>query len=108
MVYWIYTELTHEQLPEISDEDYHMLIQMYKEALDCFENDVPPEVKGTRVNMIHVNYCANKFCIIRGLYHLLPVFQLPKQDKKLAEYDRIFSWICENKKGEQWTFRRSL
>jgi hypothetical protein len=99
----ITNELNGIPLIKFSKEEEATLDAMFDEAMILFY-ECPWHVK-QRSNYISYAYHFYQCCRMCGYDQYLNAFSLLTGDDNKKQHDRIWRWMCENKKGEpKWVF----
>ena len=99
----ITNELNDVPLIKFSKSEEAALDAMFDEALALFHM-CPYEIK-QRQNYISYSYHFFQCCQMLGYNEYLPAFGLLEGPDNLRHHDRIWEWMCENKKTEpKWVF----
>lgn len=100
-VHYIINKLTNLPPPKITRDMERIFIKMFNKIESIWHIYKPPD----RKNFLSYPYVLYKFCELLELDHLLPCFQLHKDDEKLMEDDELWKKIC---KHLNWEFISSI
>lgn len=89
-------------LANFSDEEEVIIGERFDEYHEAFDR-CPQEIK-QRSSLLSYSYFLRKTVEELGWTHYVKCFPLLEGGDNLRKHDRIWKWICENKKGAKWTF----
>jgi Poxvirus Late Transcription Factor VLTF3 like. len=91
--------------PVFTDHQIAKLMSDFREMQEPFEA-CPSHIK-KRTSFLSYPYCGYKLCELNGYTEFLKCFSLMKEGDKIKEQDDIFEWICNNKSGTKWKFKKT-
>jgi hypothetical protein len=100
-VHYIINKLTNLPPPKITRDMEKIFIKMFIKIESIWQIYKPTN----RKNFLSYPYVLYKFCELLELDHLLPCFQLHKDDDKLMEDDELWKKMC---KHLNWEFISSI
>jgi hypothetical protein len=100
-VHYIINKLTNLPPPKITRDMERIFIKMFNKIESIWQIYKPQN----RKNFLSYPYILYKFCELLELDHLLPCFQLHKDDDKLMEDDELWRKMC---KHLNWEFISSI
>jgi len=100
-VHYIINKLTNLPPPKITRDMERIFIKMFNKIESIWHIYKP----ANRKNFLSYPYVLYKFCELLELDHLLPCFQLHKDDEKLMEDDELWKKMC---KHLNWEFISSI